>query len=62
MNQNNLKFTKDEAQRILLKVDSNTASAFAYRTLDYFLTSIEVNGNDGGSLYSLLGWRQKRSL
>ena len=51
MNQN-FKFTKDEAQRILLHDDKTPfgGTAFNDKTLDEFLTSIEVNGNDGYEL------------
>lgn len=52
MNQNNLRFTKYEAQRILLKDDKTPfgGKAFNDETLDDFFTSIEVNGNDGYEL------------
>lgn len=51
MNQN-FKFTKDEAQRILLHDDKTPfgGKAFNDETLDEFLISIEVNGNDGYEL------------
>lgn len=51
MNQN-FKFTKDEAQRISLHDNKSPFGGTAFRgeTLDDFLTSIEINGNDGYEL------------